>query len=84
MTNVPPVRRTDWLAKKCPHYIELGGAGGSLFQTQILYSFWVMGLVIFAAFFWGPPGHNGLSDGQGGLASGLATIRRSGSGRTNG
>jgi hypothetical protein len=25
MTNVPPVRRTDWLTKKHPHYIELGG-----------------------------------------------------------
>ncbi|HHQ4558055.1 hypothetical protein [Aeromonas hydrophila] len=27
MTNVPPVRRTDWLTKKHPHYIELGGGG---------------------------------------------------------
>ena len=26
MTNVPPVRRADWLTKKHPHYIELGGA----------------------------------------------------------
>ncbi|WP_241154975.1 hypothetical protein [Aeromonas dhakensis] len=25
MTNVPPMRRTDWLTKKYPHYIELGG-----------------------------------------------------------
>ncbi|MFQ2165771.1 hypothetical protein ACK33D_13635 [Aeromonas hydrophila] len=64
MTNVPPVRRTDWLTKKCPHYIELGEAGGSLFQTQILYSVWVLGLLIFAGMFWGPPG-NGMSNGQG-------------------
>lgn len=27
MTNVPPVRRADWLTKKCDHYIEIGGAG---------------------------------------------------------
>lgn len=27
MTNVPPMRRTDWLTKKHPHYIELGGGG---------------------------------------------------------
>ncbi|WP_275918901.1 hypothetical protein [Aeromonas sp. 2HA2] len=64
MTNVPPVRRTDWLTKKHSHYIELGGAGGSLFQTQILYMYWIMGLVVFAAFFWGPPG-SGLSNGLG-------------------
>ena len=64
MTNVPPVRRTDWLTKKHPHYIELGGAGGSLFQTQILYSFWVLGFVLFSFAFWGPP-DNGMSDEQG-------------------
>ncbi|HDX8386180.1 TPA: hypothetical protein RQN04_004404, partial [Aeromonas hydrophila] len=64
MTNVPPMRRTDWLTKKHPHYIELGGAGGSLFQTQLMYMVWVIGLVVFSAFFWGPP-RDGMSDGQG-------------------
>ncbi len=64
MTNVPPVRRTDWLTKKLPHYIELGGAGGSLFQTQLMYSVWVLGFVLFSFAFWGPP-DNGMSDSQG-------------------
>lgn len=85
MTNVPPVRRADWLTKKYPHYIELGGAGGSLFQTQLMYSVWVLGFVLFSFAFWGPL-DNGMSDGQGwaGLASGLDYIRRFGSGQTNG
>ncbi|HAT1546876.1 TPA: hypothetical protein RQN04_004332, partial [Aeromonas hydrophila] len=64
MTNVPPVRRADWLTKKHTHYIELGGAGGSLLQTQVLYLFWVLGFVLFSFAFWGPP-DNGMSDGQG-------------------
>ncbi|MNJ15317.1 MULTISPECIES: hypothetical protein [Aeromonas] len=55
MTNVPPVRRADWLTKKLPHYIELGGAGGSLLQTQLMYLFWVLGLILFSVVFWGPP-----------------------------
>jgi len=67
-TNVPAPRRADWLTAKHPHYIELGGAGGSLFQTQLLYMVWLMGLVISAGIFWGMPGmaqDHGLSNGQG-------------------
>ncbi len=67
MTNVPPVRRADWLTKKCDHYIEIGGAGGSLFQTQLFYMVWVIGLLVSAMAFWGVPWEHGygMSQGQG-------------------
>ncbi|PJG57419.1 hypothetical protein CUC53_18115, partial [Aeromonas cavernicola] len=65
-TNVTAARRADWLTTKRPHYIELGGAGGTLFQTQMMYMFWLFGLAIFAATFWGPGDlKGGLSHGQG-------------------
>ncbi|MDO6527498.1 hypothetical protein Q4519_17600 [Motilimonas sp. 1_MG-2023] len=33
-TNIPKANACDLLAKKCEHYIDIGGAKGSIFQAQ--------------------------------------------------
>ncbi|UHJ62710.1 hypothetical protein [Vibrio furnissii] len=48
-TLLPKAGRCDQLVAKTVQYIDIGGAGGMIFQTQLM---WMMALIGFASFFW--------------------------------
>lgn len=42
-TSVPHVKRCDQLVEKANHYIDFGGAGGMILQTQIMWMLFILG-----------------------------------------
>lgn len=62
-TNLPCATRCDLLVKKTPAYIELGGAGGMIFQTQIMWMLFLMSLIIPVGYLWIREGPMGIYEG---------------------
>ncbi|NIY91412.1 hypothetical protein [Vibrio diazotrophicus] len=50
-TLLPRAKQCDQLIKKNEHYIDLGGAGGMIFQTQLMWMIFLMGFFSFLWFF---------------------------------
>ncbi|EMK6670008.1 hypothetical protein [Vibrio fluvialis] len=49
-TQLPKAGRCDQLVAKTAQYLDIGGAGGMIFQTQLMWMMFLMG----ATFFYGP------------------------------
>ncbi|MGD8113165.1 hypothetical protein, partial [Vibrio sp. TRT 17S01] len=47
-TMLPKSRQCDQLVNKTQHYIDIGGAGGMIFQTQIMWMLFLMGFSLFS------------------------------------
>ncbi|KOO16670.1 hypothetical protein AKJ18_00960 [Vibrio xuii] len=52
--------RCDQLVRKKKHYIDLGGAGGMILQTQIMWMIFLMGFASFAWFYLSMDGFSGM------------------------
>ncbi|MGY2572299.1 hypothetical protein [Vibrio sp. C8] len=50
-TLLPRAKQCDQLIKKNDHYIDLGGAGGMILQTQMMWIAFLIGLFSFAWFY---------------------------------
>ncbi|KXF82448.1 hypothetical protein [Enterovibrio coralii] len=61
-TNIPPLDTHDILVKKTDSYIEVGGAGGMIFQTQQMWVMFLMTLWLPLYLLWGNGGVMGFID----------------------
>jgi len=59
-TILPKSRQCDQLVNKTQHYIDVGGAGGMIFQTQIMWMYFLVGFISFAFLYFSMDGFSGM------------------------
>ncbi|WP_038185547.1 hypothetical protein [Vibrio rhizosphaerae] len=59
-TQIPPTQSDDSVISKTDSYLELGGYGGLVFQSQMMWTHFLLGLIVFLLLYSAGGGISGL------------------------
>lgn len=62
-TLLPKAGRCDQLVSKTAQYLDIGGAGGMIMQTQLMWIYFLMGLLFSIGAYIGLGGLSGIYEG---------------------